>query len=336
VYQAGDIEVVPHTDALPLSRGAPERKLKRVDRYDRRAEVTAYETLTPTGTVRISFKVVDDQPFSFRPGQFIGIQATIEGYGRRRTPYCIVSAPNDERTFRLLVRLVPEGPLSYYLGRLRVGDVINFRGPTGRNMVPKEPDTELVLMATGVGVGPFIGLVRHLASKGFDRPIHLYWGLRLLEDICLVEELEGLTRLYPKFSYRISLSQPPDDWKDLRGRLTESVPPLLEKLGDKHFYLIGNGAMIEEISSVLSDLGVDKQLIYEEAYFNGRYRADPDILARIRRRFVAHDLFSPYAHHEAGLYKPERPVSHRRVPTGASSGDGSAAGSAAESHAPAP
>ena len=32
-------------------------------------------------------------------------------------------------------------------------------------------------------------------------------------------------------------------------------PPLIETLGGKHYYLVGNGAMIEEMSEALSDLG---------------------------------------------------------------------------------
>ena len=295
---------MPPKGRLPVSRAAPERKLNRVDLYRRRAEVAAYESLTATGTVRITFRVVDTQPFAFTPGQFVGIQAEVPKFGVRKSPYCIVSPPNDERTFQLLVRLVPEGPLSYYLASLEVGDVIAFRGPTGRSMVPKEPDTELVLLATGVGVGPFLSLGHHLVSQGFDRPIRLFWGLRLAEDICLVDELEALARRYEGFSYQISLSRPPPHWSGLRGRLTDTVPPLLETLGGKHFYLVGNGAMIEEMATPLSDLGVDKQLIYEEAYFNGRHHAADEVLAEIRSRFVASDLFSPYAHQQARLFQP--------------------------------
>lgn len=314
---ARDIDVVPPRQRLPVSRGAPERKLKRTDRYDRRAEVTAYRELTSTGTVLITFRVVDDQPFTFSPGHFVGIQAWVGEFGWRKSPYCISSPPNEERTFRLLVRLVPEGPLSCYLAGLRPGDVISFRGPSGRSMIPKEDDTELVLLATGVGLGPFLALVQHLRAESVERKVRLFWGLRLAEDICLVDELEDLARSYEGFSFHISLSQPPDDWRGLRGRVTESVPPLVESLGGKHFYLVGNGAMIEEMDSALSDLGVDKRLIYHEAYFNVRHRPDPRTLAQIRERFTGSDLFAPYAHQQAGLFIPERPVSSRRRTRGA-------------------
>jgi ferredoxin-NADP reductase len=305
---APDIDViVPPAGSYPLSRDAKERKLSRVDRYGRRAQVTAYETLTPTGTVRISFLVVDDEPFHFLPGHFVGIQADIEGFGVRKTPYCIVSSPNDERTFQLLVRLVPEGPLSYYLGALKVGDVIGFRGPVGRSMVPKEEEeNELILMATGVGIGPFLSLARYLRAEGLQQPIRVFWGLRLAEDICLLNELEDLARTCDDFSYQISLSEPPVNWQGLRGRITESVPPLLKTLGGKHFYLVGNGAMIEEMSEALSDLGVFKHLIYEEPYFNTRYKADEAALERVKQAFVARDLTSPRVRREAAERKLRR------------------------------
>lgn len=307
-----DIFVVPPQGALPLSRGARERRLERSDRYDRRAQLIAYEPLTPTGTVRLTFAVTDDHAFGFRPGYFVGIRTEVPDVGMRRSPYCIISPPDGGRTFQLLVRLVPEGPVSCYLAAMSVGDRITFRGPSGRSMLPREDDTELVLLATGVGIGPLLALSKVLLSEGFDRPIRLYWGLRLADDICLLDELDDLAAHYPAFTYQISLSRPPTRWGGLRGRLTESVPPLLPTLGNKHFYLVGNGAMIEEMGSVLSDLGVDEVLIHGETYFNVKYRADPRTLAEIRCRFVASDLFPPHAHREAGLFIPERAASRRR------------------------
>ncbi|MGH9277714.1 MAG: ferredoxin--NADP reductase [Acidimicrobiales bacterium] len=296
---APDIDILPPEGPIPLSRLAPERALRRVDRYDRRAVVTGYEVLTSTRTVRITFLVIDDQLFNFEPGQFIGIQADIPSVGVRRSPYCIVSPPNPDRTFQLLIRLVPEGPLSYYLGSRNVGDVIAFRGPSGRLMAPKDGEEDLILLATGVGVGPFLSLVDHLGGRGFNRPVRLLWGLRQTDDICLVDELDDLKRRYPWFGYDISLSQPPRGWTGLRGRITETVPPQLSSLSNKRYYLVGNGAMIEEMATVLSDLGVDRRYIYEEVYFNVRYKADPAVLATIRNRFGPTDLLSPFAQREA-------------------------------------
>jgi ferredoxin-NADP reductase len=265
-------------------------------RFKRRARVVSVDRLTTTGTIRIAFDVADGEPFDFLPGQFVGIEAHFEGRGFRRSPYCILSAPSDAPRFDLLVRAVPDGPLSLYLADLQPGDEVLFRGPTGRSMVPRFDDRELVLMATGTGVAPLISLARHLLAAGYPQPISLWWGLRQIEDICLTGELDALVATHPdRFRYDVTLSQPPAGWTGLAGRLGESVPPLLPTLGGKRYYLVGNGAMLEEMAMALSDLGVVQQYIYKEPYFDAIHDPDRDVVAHIRERFVATDLFSAYA-----------------------------------------
>ena len=288
-----------------------EGRWQAANRYDRRARVAQVSRLTTTGTVNLAFEVVDSAPFEFDPGQFVGIGTHIGGVSYRRSPYCILSPPGGGRTFELLVRVVPDGPVSQYLGSLRPGDMVAFRGPTGRSMIPQDPDQEIVLLATGVGIAPFYSLARHLLGGGFRRPIHLYWGLRLEEDICLTGALQELARTHPNFDYQITLSQPPPGWAGLRGRVTESVPGLLGTLGGKLFYLCGNGAMTEEMATVLSDFGVYHLAIYEEPYFNRRHRPDPEVIDAIRRRFVAKDLVSRLAQGEGPLFPLEAPVGAR-------------------------
>lgn len=298
-----------------IDPGAPgERMWERESRFGRRAEVVAVDRLTLTGTVRIRARVTDSGPFDYRPGQFVAIQEDVRGVGLQHSPYCLFTPPSDHRAFEMLIRVFPEGPLSHYLASLPAGSPLHFRGPSGRSMLPKEPGTDLVLMATGVGISPFHSLLVHLLQTGDRRRIRLYWGLRLVEDICLTDDLDRLAAALPDFRYGISLSQPPPDWKGLRGRLTESVPPLLEKLGGTRFYLSGNGAMAEEMEIALSDQGVDRSFLHQERFFNARHKADQATIDAIDARFVADDLFSPRAEAQAPLlFAIERDVHGRTV-----------------------
>jgi NAD(P)H-flavin reductase len=262
----------------------------KVSRYDRRADIVATEWLTDTGTVRISFRVADEQPFDFSPGQWIGLEEEVPGAGLRRSSYCMFSPPRGDGTFELLIRVLENGPLSKHMTALPPGYTMRFRGPRGKSMLPKASDTELVLVGTGVGVAPLYSLCRHLLSEGDERRIRLYWGLRLTDDICLLDELNELADGLANFTYEISLSQPPPDWPHLKGRVTESVPPLLERLGGKRYYLSGNGAMVEEMELALCSLGVDRTFIFEERFFNMKPRVDRDVMDAIMGRFVADDL----------------------------------------------
>ncbi len=294
-------------------RSLDDRMWERESRFGRRAEVVAVDRLTVTGTVKIRARVTDDGPFDYRPGQFIAIQEDVPGVGLQRSPYCMFLPPSDDRTFEMLIRVFPEGPLSHHLASMPPGTPLHFRGPSGRTMLPKDEDSELVMLATGVGISPLHSVIRHLAAVGDPRPIRLFWGLRLVEDVCLTDELDALAARHPNFTYAITLSQPPAGWAGLRGRLTESVPPLLETLGGKRFYLSGNGAMCEEMEIALSDMGVDRSFIRQERFFNVHHRADQAVIDAIVKRFVANDLFSPYAEQQAPLlFAIERDVHGRK------------------------
>lgn len=289
-----------------------EAMWQRESRFSRRAEVLAVDRLTITGTVLIRARVTDGGPFDYLPGQFVAIQEDVPTVGVQHSPYCLFTPPGAGNDFEMLVRVFPEGPLSHHLASMAPGTPLHFRGPSGRSMTPKEPDRDLVLLATGVGLSPYHSLLLHLLGAGDRRRIRLYWGLRLTDDICLTDELEALAAAHPNFTYAISLSQPPPGWTGLRGRVTESVPPLLEHLGDTTFYLSGNGAMAEEMETALSGMGVDRTFIHQERFFNARHRPDPATIETILARFVAHDLFSPHAEQQAPLLFPlERDIHGR-------------------------
>ena len=296
-------------------RSLGDRMWEKESRFGRRAEVVSVDRLTITGTVRIRARVTDDRPFDFKPGQFVAIQEDVPGVGLQHSPYCMFLPPSEDRTFEMLIRVFPEGPLAHYLASMRPGTPLHFRGPSGRSMLPKDPDSELVMLATGVGISPLHSLILHLLLDARDpRPMRLYWGLRLVEDICLTDELDALAAAYANFTYAISLSQPEPGWTGLTGRLTESVPPLLETLGGKRFYLSGNGAMAEEMEIALSDMGVDRGFIHQERFFNVHHRAEQATIDAIVARFVADDLFSPYAEQQAPLlFAIERDVHGRKI-----------------------
>lgn len=297
----------------PQSSG--DRMWEHESRFGRRAEVVSVERLTQTGTVRIRARVTDDKPFDFRPGQFLAFQEDVPGVGLQRSPYCMFQPPAPDRSIEMLIRVFPEGPLSHYLASMRPGTPLAFRGPSGRSMVPKDDDdSELVMLATGVGISPLHSVIVHLLRAGDRRRVRLFWGLRLDDDICLTDELDALAADHPSFTYAISLSQPSGTWTGLRGRLTETVPPLLETLGGKRYYLSGNGAMCEEMELAFSGMGVDRTLIRQERFFNVGHHADPATIDAIAARFVAHDLFSPLSEAQAPLlFAIERDVHGRKV-----------------------
>jgi hypothetical protein len=70
--------------------------------------------------------------------------------------------------------------------------------------------------------------------------------------------------------------------------------------------------MLEEMGRALSDLGVVQQHIYKEPYFDPIHQPDREIVAAIRERFVATDLFSSYAARRGSAFDVDRDIEMAR------------------------
>lgn len=282
------------------------------DDHRRRARLVHRTQLTETGTVRLGFEIVGDVGLGVEAGQFIGVSALVPGGRRAKTPYCIMSADHDQSHFELLIRVIPEGPVSLALGTLRRDDEIAFRGPLGRMLLPPERGMDLVMLATGVGVSPFLFFLEGMARHHHPGRIRLYWGLRLEADRCLTDELDAFRSGLPDFDWEITLSQPSSAWNGMQGRITESVPPLLHRPEGTAFMLCGNGAMSEEMMAALSTVGVTGRWMHDEPFFNQRHVADPAVVAAIVGRFPDAVKRRAIPADPAALFPLERPAGRQR------------------------
>ena len=125
-----------------------------------------------------------------------------------------------------------------------------------------------------------------MIERGLEkRPCSLYIGFRDEADIGPRPELEALAAKFPNFHWTPTLTQPATEWEGLRGRVTESVPPLVAKPRETHFHLVGNGAMIVEMEAALAKIGVPRELVTHEYYFNWDAEATEEVALAIAGRF---------------------------------------------------
>ena len=259
---------------------------EKIEGLERTAEAQNIEDLTFTGTVRLTFQIDDELPFRFEPGQHVTFQTVTPSGTQHRRDYAIFSPPSEEQQFTILVRTIQGGDVSTFLSCLTEGDVVNFGGPGGNSMLPYVHKAKnLVILVTGVGISPIHSLLQHLLPMEFGRRVQLYWGLRLIEDVCLRDELDSLAETYSHFHYQISLSDPAEEWNGLHGRVTESVPPLLNQPIENRYILCGNGGMINEMRRALQAVGVSDRAIYREYFFNRNYAVSTERVNEIVPRF---------------------------------------------------
>lgn len=85
-----------------------------------------------------------------------------------------------DNTLAISVKKYPEGVCSNMLGQLEKGNVLSAGVVKNRNFYLPKNTKDVVLIATGTGIGPFLGMI---ASNTGRRKLHLYWGGRTPESL---------------------------------------------------------------------------------------------------------------------------------------------------------
>lgn len=235
------------------------------------------------GSRWITLRADDAHPLPYEPGNVLSLR--LEGM---KHAYTVTWGDPDRRTFSIIYRVIPSGRMTPRLATLNPGAAVEFSG-VHHNPIRHEVNAAaraIVGLATGTGVGPLLGYFRFAIEKSREkRPMALFVGFRHEVDIGPREELDALSAADPNFRWFPTLSQPGPDWTGLRGRLTESVPPLLSYPRETHFHLVGNGAMLVEMEAALSKIGVPEKFVSDEYYFNWEAEASAETVERIVARF---------------------------------------------------
>jgi len=208
---------------------------------------------------------VESPPLRFEAGQFVRIALDVEGE-RIAKPFSFVNPPDDP-VLEFYGVIVPEGPLSPRLARLRAGDTLYVAdNPAGWLIVSELPAAEdLWLVATGTGIAPFLSMLRTAAPWQRYRRVILVHGVRNANELVYRDLIEQLMGAHPgQLSYVRFISREKQAGA-LDGRIPAAVADgRLEAAGApisperSQFMLCGNPAMLKDMAAALAARGLKK------------------------------------------------------------------------------
>lgn len=201
----------------------------------------------------------------FRAGQYISVAATVEGV-RTGRPYSVSSRPGSDR-LDLTVGEVSGGFLSSYLLQdVRVGDALVTSGPAGAFYhEPLIDGKQLVFLAGGTGITPFMSIIRQAAADDWPLDITLVFGCRNPDEVLFDEELRGYQEATPRFRRVVVLSEPPDGHEGPSGFLdTGILRDAVPDVEGRVFYLCGPRVMVDYCRPRLAELGVPEHKVRAE------------------------------------------------------------------------
>lgn len=228
--------------------------------------ITSEHTLLKGRYQWVIFELQEPRQIDFKAGQFI--MMNIPGMQAKRS-YSIASPPNLKHQIDILVDVGPQGDGSLYLQSLNPGEKVEFMAPAGQFVLADDPTEEkLILIATGSGISAIRSMVLDLLQTRQDqRPIHLHWGMRHVEDIFWEEDFRLLETQFSNFHFDLVLSQAPQGWPLCSGHIDDCLNAHYPDFAGCGFYLCGNNHMIESVSNLLQTKGVPNQNIHHEQFY---------------------------------------------------------------------
>lgn len=208
---------------------------------------------------------------AFEAGQHVDLRLVADdGYEARRS-YSIASAPADE-TLEVMVERLDDGEVSPFLHDVvRVGDVIDVRGPIGGHFVwTTAVGGPLLLVAGGSGIAPLMSMLRHRARAAADVEAMLIFAARTVADLVYRDELVAMAAADPRLTIRFGTSREParrDD--DFTGRLDAAVVATMLDRWSRvpvQTYVCGSTGFVETATSALVARGIAAGSIRAERY----------------------------------------------------------------------
>lgn len=219
-----------------------------------RRYVIARVAQTGTDATCLDVKIPAAQPFCSLPGQFAFITVYSSRVKREEHPFTLASTPSRPGTVQFIIRAC--GDWTNTVKQLQPGDTLAITGPYGLFSHLANADRgPLIMIAGGIGITPFLSMLRYLADVNDQRPLLLIWSNKTREHIILPAAFDRLQQQLPGLKIVHHLTRGVDK-TSTSGRLTlQDLKAYLQGWDRKaSVYLCGPPGMIQDMKKLLPEL----------------------------------------------------------------------------------
>ena len=199
----------------------------------------------------------------YAPGQFMMLQVKREGRVSEPHPFTIVSSPSRKG---LSICAKSVGDFTSTLGKTRLSEPAYIDMPFGVFSFLHHDAEQLVFIAGGIGITPFMSMLRYIRDRKLRREVILLWANKTEKDIAFRAELEKMASEMTSLKVVHILSRQ-GNWAGEKGRINADT--LKKHVGDfekGEFFVCGPPQMMTDIQKILADLGVSKKRIHTERF----------------------------------------------------------------------
>ena len=219
----------------------------------------------------IACQIERPEGFEFEVGQYLDVALVdprfVDAQGNSRS-MSIASAPHEpELTVLMRVR---DSAYKRSIAALPIGSPLIIEGPADDLGLRRVWGKRLALVAGGVGVAPFMSLLRDAKRRGDGLEATLFYSNRRPEDAPWLDVLEALSREVPGFSYVPVMTRMSDSSRPWEGETERLGIPLFERylpqLVGARYFISGSTLLVSALCQELERAGVPPRDIRIEMY----------------------------------------------------------------------
>jgi len=223
-------------------------------------------------TRTLAFHFSKPAGFAFEPGQAIDLvlpgTTPADSQDARHT-FSIVSAP-FEAGLTVATRM-RDSVFKRRLGALPVGSPLTLDGPFGTLTLDADRARAAILIAGGIGITPFVSMLRQAAHERSPRRLLLLYSNRRPEDAAFLGELHELERQSETFRLIATMTQAGGlhvPWNGRNGPIDAGlISEVATGLPRPVYYVAGPPGLVESVCDSLGEAGVGDDDIRSEDFF---------------------------------------------------------------------
>lgn len=215
----------------------------------------------------IALRLDKPKGFNFIAGQYIDLylvgQSDLESWESVRT-LTISSTPSDD--FIEVFYRYRDSEFKKRVNQLGLGIDMAIEGPYGRFVMPT-PSQAVALIAGGVGVAPFVSMIKDDLAKDCNRSIYLFYSNHTTEEAAYHLEMKNLATKHPNFHYTPTLTGSVSVEGVERGYIDQvMIEKYISNTSEYIFYICGTPDMVLGLRLMLSHMGISSSQVQTESF----------------------------------------------------------------------
>ena len=175
-----------------------DKVLSKIPLLKKKAKIVAKKEVAKE-TLLVKFKVAEGE-VNFNPGQFVFVELPKLLYpdeNGNRHHFTILNSPNEKGIISITTRIRDTG-FKRTLRELPEGTEVEVGPIAGFFTLPNDVSRPLVFIALGIGITPYISMLRYIEEEGLKHKVTLIYSDSDEESLSYLDELKKMEKTFKK------------------------------------------------------------------------------------------------------------------------------------------